>query len=48
MNEQEKSHRRLLNAVISNIGADQNGSQQEIRDAVAELHASRAESQKLL
>lgn len=48
MNAQEKAHHRLLNAVISYIGADQNGSQQEIRDAVAELHASREESQKLL
>jgi hypothetical protein len=48
MNDQEKAHRRLLDAVNTYIGADQNGSQQEIRDAVAELHASRAESQKLL
>ncbi|MDA8416572.1 MAG: hypothetical protein M0Z78_05830 [Betaproteobacteria bacterium] len=48
MNDQEKAHHRLLNAVITYIGADQNGSQQEIRDAVAELHASREESQKIL
>jgi hypothetical protein len=48
MNDQEKAHRRLLDAVNTYVGADQNGSQQEIKDAVAELHASRAESQNLL
>lgn len=48
MNDQEKAHRRLLDAVNTYIGADQTGSKQEIRDAVAELHASRAESQILL
>jgi hypothetical protein len=48
MNTPEQAHRRLLNAVITYIGADQSGSQQEIRDAVAELHAAKDESQKLL
>lgn len=48
MNTQEQAHRRLLDAVISYVGADQNGSQQEIRDAVAELHSAKDESQKLL
>jgi len=48
MTEQEQAHRRLLDAVNSYVNADQNGSKQEIRDAVAELHASRGESQKVL
>ena len=48
MTTQDQAHRRLLNAVLSYIGADLHGSRAEIRAAVIELHAARDESQKLL
>ena len=48
MNTPDQAHRRLLDAVISYIGADLYGSNKEIRAAVIELHAARDESQQLL
>lgn len=44
----DQAHRRLLDAVISFIGADQNGSREEARAAAIELEAAKRESQKLL
>ena len=49
MDDQEKAHRRLLNAVNTYVKADLSGeSKQKIREAVAELHAAREESQLIL
>lgn len=48
MNTQERAHHRILNAVISFQGADQNGSRAEVRAAAIELEAAKIESQKLL
>lgn len=44
----EHAHHRLLDAVISFMGADQNGSRAEVRAAAIELEAAKQESQKLL
>lgn len=47
-NLETKAHRRLLNAVISFVGADQNGSKAEVQAAAIELEAAKCASQKLL
>lgn len=44
----DQAHRRLLDAVISLTGADQNGSREEVRAAAVELEAATRASQKLL
>lgn len=48
MNTLDQAHRRLLDAVISFRGADQNGSKAEVRAAAIELEAAQKESQELL
>jgi hypothetical protein len=48
MTATEQAHDRLLNAVITFIGADQHGSKAEIRASVIEMHAAIKESQKIL
>lgn len=48
MNAKDHAHRRLLDAVISFRGADQNGSRAEVREAAIELEAAQNESQELL
>lgn len=45
---EDQAHRRLLNSVISFIGADQYGSSTEVREAAIELEAARQESQAIL
>lgn len=44
----DQAHRRLLDAVISFTGAEQNGSRAEVRAAAIELEAATRASQKLL
>lgn len=44
----DRAHRRLLDAIISLTGADQNGSRAEVKAAAIELEAAREASQKLL
>ncbi|MDD2732353.1 MAG: hypothetical protein PHF56_00305 [Desulfuromonadaceae bacterium] len=44
----DQAHRRLLDALISFTGADQNGSRAEVKDAAIELEAAQRASQKLL
>jgi len=46
--QEQHAHHRLLNAVVSYIGAYLYGSKAEIRAAVIELHAARYESQHIL
>lgn len=48
MNAKDHAHDRLLNAVVTFIGADQYGSKAEIRASVIEMHAAVKESQELL
>lgn len=44
----DRVHQRLLNSVLTFIGADQYGSKVEIRASVIEMHAAVKESQELL
>jgi len=44
----DQAHHRLLDAVISFTGAEQNGSRAEVRAAAIELEAATRASQKLL
>lgn len=44
----DQAHRRLLDAVISFTGADQNGSREEVKTAAIELEAAMRASKKLL
>lgn len=48
MNEQEIAHRRLLNAVISFVGATQNGSKAEIKETAIELEEATKNSESVL
>jgi hypothetical protein len=48
VNTKDQAHHRLLNAVVSFRGADQNGSKEEVRVAAIELEAAQKESQELL
>lgn len=48
MNIQEQAHRRLLDAVLTFVGADEDGSKAEIRAAAIELRAARENSQAIL
>ena len=44
----DQAHRRLLDAVNSFTGAEQNGSREEVRAAAIELETATRISQKLL
>lgn len=46
--EEKHAHMRLLNAVISFVGATQHGSKAEIRETAIELSAATENSQEIL